>query len=246
MILSKPADAPHKIQMYRLLSAILQDTVLAKSLIFKGGTCAALRGWLDRFSVDLDFDLIGVDKQADFRDRLHRHFKVLNLEIKDESKRHLQFFLKYDAPSFNRNTLKLEINDDVSPFGQSEIATLDELNVVALTQTQSTMVASKMVAALGRFKQHQAIAGRDFYDLHYFLSHGYEVNQKIIEERTGSSFAAYCTELTEFITTQVTDSILYEDLNPLIERIRLKKSVRNLKTELLWLLNGLSGMAISH
>ncbi len=240
MILSKPTDAPHKLHMYRLLTAILQDTVLAKSLVFKGGTCASLRGWLDRFSVDLDFDLIHKDKQADFRERLHRHFKSLNFEVKDESKRHLQFFLKYDAPAWSRNTLKLEINDEVSPYNQSEIAILDELNLVALTQTQSTMVACKMVAALSRYKQHHTIAGRDFYDLHYFLSHGYVINKDIIEERTGLSLAAYCAELRGFITSKVTDVVLYEDLNPLIESSRLKKSVKHLTTELLWLLQAIS------
>ena len=57
MIIPKPSDAKHKTQMYRLLREILQNNILANKLVFKGGTYAALRGVLDRFSVDLDFDL---------------------------------------------------------------------------------------------------------------------------------------------------------------------------------------------
>ena len=58
MNLPRNEDAPHKFQMYRLLTAILSESKLSQQLVFKGGTCAVLRGWLDRFSVDLDFDLI--------------------------------------------------------------------------------------------------------------------------------------------------------------------------------------------
>ncbi|HIP71371.1 MAG TPA: hypothetical protein EYH05_08260, partial [Anaerolineae bacterium] len=49
--------AKHRIQLTRLLTEILDDPYLAASLYFKGGTCAAMLGYLDRFSVDLDFDL---------------------------------------------------------------------------------------------------------------------------------------------------------------------------------------------
>ncbi len=241
MMLPKSSDAPHKVQMYRLLTAILKDTELANVLVFKGGTCAVLRGWLDRFSVDLDFDLIDKDQIAHLRDRLHRHFETLQFVIKDESKHHLQFFLKYEAPQLNRNTLKLEINDDVSPYNKSEMSVLGELNMMAQTQTQSTMVTCKMVAALGRYKQHHTVAGRDFYDLHHFLSHGYEVDSAIVEERTGQSFQTYTYELIDFITTHVSDEVLYEDLNPLIEASSLKNAIRNVRGELVWLLENRLG-----
>lgn len=239
MILPQIKDAPHKYQMYRLLTAILKDPLLSKDLIFKGGTCASLRGWLDRFSVDLDFDLKTSVIQTSFRPKIHQLVKDLDFEIKDQSQRHLQFFLKYEAPKGERNTLKLEINDDVSPHNESEIATLDELNLSALTQTQSTMVACKLVAALNRFYQHQTIAGRDFYDLHYFLSHGFPVNAKIIEERMNQSFSDYLKNLIEFIGQKVSDKDLYEDLNPLLPSDKLTKSIPTLKSEIIFLLKSL-------
>lgn len=239
MILPRPSDAAHKIQMYRLLSAILNDIWLSQQLIFKGGTCAMLRGWLDRFSVDLDFDLLDV-KQKD-RVKLQIIYLVdsLGLEIKDQSRHHLQFFLKYPAPDKVRNTLKLEINDQASPLNQSELANLAELNRLAWTQTKSTMVANKLVAALGRLTNTGAVAGRDFYDLHLFLSRGFDIDQAIVEERTGQNFPDYIKQLIDFIEHDLTEDKLYQDLNPLIPSPRLKPVVKNLRQELLWLLRGL-------
>ncbi len=240
MILPKLTDAPHKYQMYRLLSAILADAVLAKSLIFKGGTCAVLRGWLDRFSIDLDFDLANASFIPEFRQRLHKLFTTLDFEIKDESQHYLQFFLKYPATQGTRNTLKLEINDDVSKYNEQEIVILNELNLASLTQTQSTMVGNKLVATIGRYEKHGSVAGRDFYDLHYFLTRGFEINKAIVQERTGMTFNTYINKLIKFIETKVTDTILYEDLNPLLPQIKLKHSIAKLRQELLWMLKGLS------
>ena len=50
-------EVKHKNQLYRLLRALISSSLLANKIMFKGGTCAAMRGFLDRFSVDLDFDL---------------------------------------------------------------------------------------------------------------------------------------------------------------------------------------------
>lgn len=239
MILPRASDAAHKVQMYRLLSAILNDNWLSSQLVFKGGTCAVLRGWLDRFSIDLDFDLPDKKQFPRVKTLVDEIIESLGLEIKDQSQKHLQYFLKYPAPPMRRNTLKLEINDQVSPHNESEVANLAELNRLALTQTQSTMVANKMVAALGRLKNTGSVAGRDFYDLRYFLAQGYEAKREIVEERTGLSFTTYIKSLIEYIENTLTEEKLYEDINPLIEGNKVKKEVAHLREELLWLLRGL-------
>jgi len=46
MILPNPKEAIHKSWLYRLLSAIYDNQILADSLYFKGGTCAAMLGYL--------------------------------------------------------------------------------------------------------------------------------------------------------------------------------------------------------
>jgi predicted nucleotidyltransferase component of viral defense system len=65
MILPNPKDAIHKAWLYRLLKAFYSDHLISKHLYFKGGTCAAMLCYLDRFSIDLDFDFIGEKDQID-------------------------------------------------------------------------------------------------------------------------------------------------------------------------------------
>jgi predicted nucleotidyltransferase component of viral defense system len=239
MRLPKTSDAAHKVNMYRLLSAILNDNWLSQQLVFKGGTCAALRGWLNRFSIDLDFDLPDKTMKPEVRTRIIEIVDSLRFEIKDQSHDHLQFFLKYSSPPMMRNTLKLEINDTPSPLNESEPANLAELNRIAITQTQSTMVANKMVAALGRLENTGSVAGRDFYDLHHFLSQGYEIKKDIVEERTKRAYGDYVTSLIDYVEHTLTETKLYEDINPLLPANEIQKVVKNLREELLWLLRGL-------
>src|SRR3989338_2868267 len=107
---SNKYDNVHKAWLYRVLDAISSDAYLSSVLYFKGGTCASMLGWLDRFSVDLDFDyggaLAGVEKTQDI---LRTIFTDLGLSIKDSSKNGIQYFLKYENDDdMGRNTLKIE------------------------------------------------------------------------------------------------------------------------------------------
>lgn len=61
--------------MNRLLIEIVDQPVLAHNLVFKGGTCAGMLGYLDRFSVDLDFDLRNNFDEAIIRGALYSTLK---------------------------------------------------------------------------------------------------------------------------------------------------------------------------
>ena len=108
---TKKEQIKHEVQMNRLLSEIAEDKSISNYIFFKGGPCAKMRGLLDRFSVDLDFDIKEGSDKKQIRKNLYDIFKKLDLEIKDESKRALQFFLKY--PGEERNTLKVEMLDKI-------------------------------------------------------------------------------------------------------------------------------------
>lgn len=92
----------------------LDNKEVAPNIFFKGGTCTTMLGFLDRFSVDLDFDLKKGANKQELRRELHFIFNDLGLEVKDESRGALQFFLKYQTPESQRNTIRLEILDN--PF----------------------------------------------------------------------------------------------------------------------------------
>ncbi|MBD3365771.1 hypothetical protein GF360_00285 [candidate division WWE3 bacterium] len=227
----------HKVQLLRLLREILSNEILANELVFKGGTYAALRGFLDRFSVDLDFDLLNQDSSPKVKQELHTIFADLDLAIKDESRNYLQFFLRYDAPENARNTLKIDINDAPSSFNSYERAQLQEVRMFCQGHTPETMFSNKLVAATARFEKKGKIAGRDFYDIHRFFEQGIAVNARVVEERTGKAHIEYLEYLRDFITKHITEKRLREDLNPLMDTAKLNKILPHLKPELLMLLD---------
>lgn len=199
MFVPSNREIKHKNQLYILLKEILKDPLLSQNLMFKGGTYASLRGVLDRFSIDLDFDLPDRSKKEDIRKRCYEIFTKLELEIKDESKRHLQFFLKYDALEGERNTLKLEINDDVSKYNGYEKVLLEQINMYCNGHTLDTMFANKLFACKARYDKNGKIAGRDFYDIYKFFLQGLSINEKVIEERSGLEYVNYLKSLIAFI-----------------------------------------------
>src|SRR3990172_2715333 len=111
MIIPRREDTIHKAVLYRVLMEILEDSAVSQNVFFKGGSCAAMLGWLDRFSVDLDFDLKTGSSKTLLRRSLHRAFDRSRVIVKQEDARELFFVLKYEASKGARNTLKVGIID---------------------------------------------------------------------------------------------------------------------------------------
>lgn len=238
MITLNSQDAIHKAWLYRVLIAIV-DNINLHNLHFKGGTCAAMAGFLDRFSVDLDFDYVGgPEGLVKVRHELEKIFKNLGLEIKDASVKVPQFFLKYPAKNtFNRNTLKIDITFPPPKANVYEPIKLADISRVVICQNISTMFANKLVAVLDRFERNSSIAGRDIYDIHHFFLNGYNYNKDVITERTELSLIDFFTKLSGFISEHVTETILNQDLNPLIPYERFNKLRKELKRETLMFLD---------
>ena len=237
MILPKPSDAIHKVWLYRLLSAIADDGVLASALHFKGGTCAAMRGWLDRFSVDLDFDLDTKNNEtAAVRKKLERIFRKLGLEIKDASRVTPQYFLKYPAKDGDRNTLKIDITDNPPKSNAYELVRLAEIDRIMSCQTIETMFANKLVALIDRFEKSKTVAGRDVYDIHHFFLNGCRFNPLVIEERKRTTAREFFGALVAFMQTHVNQTVIDQDLNVLLPSERFKQIRKILKSETLMFL----------
>ena len=173
MILPNPKDAVHKAWLYRLLAELYDDPLIANSLYFKGGTCAAMLGWLDRFSVDLDFDYVGSKKDLErARKNMEKIFSGLGLEIKDKSRKVPQYFLKYPAPEGGRNTIKIDVTFPPPKANVYAAQRLAEIDRIARCQTIETMFANKLVALIDRWEKKESIAGRDLYDIYHFFLQG--------------------------------------------------------------------------
>lgn len=239
MIVPRREDIPHLIQLYRLLTEILDNDYLSKNIYFKGGTCASMLGYLDRFSIDLDFDLdknIAKNGKKLIDRELKTIFKKLNFEIKQKSSYTLFYVLKYQSKPGLRNTIKLSLIDNQFRSNEYKPNYLKEINRYAVCQTVETMFGNKLAAVTDRYKKYKTFAGRDIYDIHYFFINGYKYNHKIIKERTGKSSESYLKELIKFIDKKVDNKLINEDLSFLLPPDKFQTIKKVLKTETLMLL----------
>jgi hypothetical protein len=215
---------------------IADNHVLGRSLYFKGGTCAAMRGFLDRFSVDLDFDLKrGVDRKM-LAGEFEKVFLKLGLEIKDQSKKTFDYNLRYKAGLNQRNTIKLEAVDFGAIANIYEPVYLPEIGRTMVCQTLETMFANKLVALLDRFERNGSLAGRDIYDIHRFYISGNNYLPAVIKERTGLDQPQFLQKLMQFIQKNITQTIIDEDLNSLLTKAQFDPIRKILKIETLNLL----------
>lgn len=235
MILPNNKLAIHKAWLYRVLEGIASNPELVNVLCFKGGTCASMLGWLDRFSVDLDFDYVGTIAEVDrTREQLKNIFTELGLSIKDSSKNGIQYFLKYDSlnPEM-RNTLKIDTSFPSLKADRYEIQKIIDIDRFLNCQTKETMFAHKMLAVMGRFKNEGHIAGRDIYDIHHFFMKGLNYSLEVLKEGQKKPIKDFLIELHAFIEKEVTERVLDEDLNTLLTPEAFKKIRRVIKREVL-------------
>lgn len=238
MIIPNKKEAKHKAWLYRLLSKIYDNQLLATSLYFKGGTCAAMRGFLDRFSIDLDFDYAAKDQDISLvRKNMEKVFKDIGLIIKEKSQKVPQYFLKYPAKVGERNTIKIDVTMPPLKSNKYKIEEIEEIDRIIMCQTIETMFANKLVALIDRYEKNKSIAGRDVYDIHYFFMQGFDYNKDVIVERRKKSVNIFLKELIVFIKKYITNTILDQDINTLLPYDKFKKIRKTLKQEVLMFLN---------
>lgn len=216
MIDLRPEDVIHKSYLHRLLMEIVDQPQLAQALAFKGGTCAAMLGYLDRFSVDLDFDLVKDADEAELRKIFQRAFDRLGFSVTLEFDKVLFFQLRYPSSPGQRSTLRVSVSNIRIQANQYKVQYFPEIDRLVNSQTIGTMFANKLVAVMDRYTQHKTIAVRDIYDIHHFFIHGYPYHGAIIRERTGLEPREYIGRLIDFIKKHVTQTIVNEDLNSLL------------------------------
>ena len=216
MIDLRPEDILHKSHLHRLLMEIVDQPLMAQSLALKGGTCAAMLGYLDRFSVDLDFDVLTGADEDQLRRIFHRVFDRLGYGVTLEFDKVLFFQLHYPSRPYQRSTLRVSAGNIRIDANQYKVQYFPEIDRLINSQTIETMFANKLVAVTDRYTQHQTVAGRDIYDIHHFFIHGYPYHGPVIQERTGLTPQEYFEELIAFIKKHITQTIINEDLNSLL------------------------------
>ncbi|MEI6650185.1 MAG: nucleotidyl transferase AbiEii/AbiGii toxin family protein [Candidatus Moraniibacteriota bacterium] len=165
-------------------------------LSFLGGTCLRFAYGIDRFSEDLDFDLVkkdGFDVDA-LMSALVGRLELQGFEVDARTKTteniHIVFIrfknvlreFGLSAPKDEKILVKFEIDFDPYRNIRTETKFADSFNerFPMLVNTIDTLFAQKVLAIV--FRPYQK--GRDFYDLVWFLSQrDIEPNYDIFKEK---------------------------------------------------------------
>lgn len=216
----------HKFYLVQILKDIYSDAELADCLVFKGGTAMMFFYDLPRFSVDLDFNLISVEK-SELVFRKIRKIILKYGKIHDEAQKFYGSILVLDY-GISERKLKIEIsnrqwNDDY------EIKNLLGINLKVMTL--SNMFSHKLCALLDR----SSIVNRDIFDCWFFMNRQTPINKLIIEHRMKKSLQDYFQDCMDEIE-KLPDKSLLDGLGELVNP-ELKTFVRNkLRAEILLLL----------
>jgi len=166
----------HRTFLFKILNDIYKDSALAPLLGFKGGTAALMFYDLDRFSVDLDFDLLDQTKEDFVNEKVSGIVKKYGI-VKDEHKKLMTLFWKI-AYGENQHNIKVEINRQHSG-SRFEVKTY--LGTPMLVMVREDAVANKLIAMYERIGR----TSRDIYDVWYFLGKGWSINEELVKTRMG-------------------------------------------------------------
>ncbi len=174
--------AIHKNILLKILMDIYEDKTIGPVLGFKGGTAAYLFYGLDRFSVDLDFDLLDETKEEYIFDGINKILERYGT-VKDSNKKRfsLLFILSYDNKIETAQNVKIEIN--LRQF-DSRYELKSYMGISMLVMVKEDMFAHKLMAMHDRLGK----TNRDIYDVWFFAKNNWLINRDIVEKRAGISF----------------------------------------------------------
>lgn len=178
-------QAIHKKNLVVILKDIYADQAIAPFLGFKGGTAAYLFYGLDRFSVDLDFNLLDPQKEEMVFEKIKKIISTYG-QTKEAHKKHytLFFLLSYQTGLQN---IKIEISRRASV---ARYENLLYLGIPMKVMAKEDMAAHKLLAMFDRLDR----CNRDIYDVWFFLKNNWPVNKQIIEQISGKKFKVFTEE----------------------------------------------------
>ena len=201
-----PDKELHKRNLVALLSDIVR--LVPEKLAFKGGTCAMLFYGLPRFSFDLDFDILKpLDKTEmdTVREILSRHGRI----IEEYDKKYTLFFL-FDYEKGHRN-IKIEMNKRI--WKNNVYRNILFMGLPLAIPDEATLFTNKIV----ELSERKNPVARDLFDAWFFMSRGFPIYGKLIEERTGKPADEYLRSLPGFIDKTYTKRNILQGLGEVLD-----------------------------
>ena len=219
----------HRTILIHILKDVYTDADIGPMLGFKGGTAAYLFYNLNRFSVDLDFDLLDATKENLVFEKIKSILEVYGSVVEARKKRFSFFYLlSYNNKIQHAYNIKVEINR--RNFG-SRYEVKSYLGIPMKIMIREDMAAHKLVAMYERYGQ----TNRDIFDVWFFLKNNWPINVKIIETRTGLSvqqFLERCIDLLE----KISDRGILSGIGELLDAKQKAWAKEKLRSETIFLL----------
>lgn len=196
----------HRLILFNLIRDIYQSKI-GNILGFKGGTMAYFFYNLDRFSVDLDFDLLNKTNLSSIKDELSTIIKKYGEIIEEKDKFFTYFYLlSYEK---KQRQIKIEISkrNILSSYKISNFYGID----VKIQKIEDAF-ATKLLACTTR----KTVAYRDYYDVLFYLKKGVFPNEKIIYQVTKNDLLSYCKKLKKEVEENLNNKKVLASIGELI------------------------------
>jgi predicted nucleotidyltransferase component of viral defense system len=209
-----------EIVIIRLLKDIYANKILRTALGFKGGTAEFFFYDLPRFSTDLDFDLLNFDDDKKVFAEIRKIFSHFGTITQSNEKTHTTFFLT----TYKNKTrkIKIEISKRES---ESHFEPKNYLGIPILTMKREDLAANKLLAFLTRKK----FAARDLFDLWFFLSNDWIINENIIKHELSIPLKKALEKALKKTKNIRSSSLSYGlgDISDEKQKIFIKKELKN-------------------
>lgn len=219
----------HKNILIRILKDIFTDPNVGPFLGFKGGTAAFLFYDLNRFSVDLDFDLLDATKEDQVFNRVKEILESYGTLKESAMKRfNLFYLLSYEEKAAGAQNVKVEINR--RDFG-SKYEVKSYIGIPMKVMIKEDMVAHKLCAMYERIGK----TSRDIFDVYFFLKNNWLVNKQIVENRAGMTYKEFLQKNIELLG-KTTDRNVLSGMGELLDEKQKAWVKSKLRAETIFLM----------
>ena len=216
----------HKNILIKVLKDIYTDSTIGPILGFKGGTACYLFHGLNRFSVDLDFDLLDSKKENYVFESIKKILENYG-KLKEVFKKRYNLFylLSYKEKTEGAQNIRVEINR--RDFG-SKYEIKSYLGISMKIMVKEDIAANKLVAMLERGGR----TNRDLYDAWFFLQNDWPINIEIVEKRTKMSFKEFLKKCINLVG-KINERHILAGMGELLDEKTKIWAKKNLKKDLL-------------
>ncbi len=191
--------ARHKTIMLQILKDIYSDTSISPYLGFKGGTASLLFYGLNRYSVDLDFDLL----DASMENEVFQKIQKITASYGTITDSYIKKFNLLNVISYAPGAQKIKVEISRRNFGSRyELKSL--LGISMLVMVVEDAYANKLVAMYDRIEK----TSRDIFDVYYFEKNRYQINKGLVEERSGLNFNEFISKCIDLLEKMNNNRIL--------------------------------------